>query len=145
MNTDKQEQVLLISVYLRSSAAHDVFSRHPWGVWPQVWRPLFRAQQVGEQTIRPRYPRRKLPEPRVRAEDVDALAVVRPDFPAFQRLLAGVLRGEHGLVVRIPLGGKVETAFLHPTLEILGVDVVGVLQERTVMVGERERRLFHCD
>src|ERR1039457_2260385 len=127
MNTDKQEQVLLISVYLRSSAAHNVLSRHPWGVWPQVWRPLFRAQQVGEQAIRPRHPRRKLPEPRVRGEDVDALAVARPDLPALQRLLAGILRGEHGLVVRIPLGGEVKAALLYPTLEILGVDVVGIL------------------
>src|ERR1035437_1273083 len=91
--------------------------------------PLLRAQQIGEQAIGPGNARRKLAEPRIRGENVDALAVARPDLPAFQRLLAGVLRGEHGLVARIPLGGEVETALLHPTLEILGVDVVGELQQ----------------
>src|ERR1035437_10988252 len=72
------------------SPANCIFHRFCWG--------LLGAQQIGEQAIGSRHARRKLPEPRIRGENVDALAVASPDLPAFQRLLTRILRGEDGLV-----------------------------------------------
>src|SRR5690349_15689635 len=90
----------------------------------------FRAQHVREQSPRTGHPGGKLAEPAHGGEDVNALAVARPELAAGQRLLTGVVRGEHRAIVRIPLRSEVEAALLHPALEILGVDVVRILHQR---------------
>ena len=96
----------------------------------------FALQQIREHAVRARHARRQLPEPRVRREDVDSLAVARPDFAAFQRRLAGIVRGQHGLIPRVPPDREVHAALLHPAVEILRVDVIRILQQRAVRMGE---------
>src|SRR5260370_17575798 len=89
---------------------------------------LLRAEQIREQTVSAWHSGRKLAEPGIRGENVNALAIVRPDLSTLQRWLAGVVRRQNGLVSLIPLRSKVQPPLLHPPVEILGGDVVRILQ-----------------
>src|ERR1039457_713464 len=80
--------------------------------------PLLGAQQVREQAVGAGNAGGQLAEPHVGGVDEDALTVARPQFAALQRLFAGIVRGEHCFVARVPLRQKVRPPLLNPALEI---------------------------
>src|SRR3954470_7448101 len=85
---------------------------------PTSGPPPAARQQVREQAVGARDPGRQLPEEREARVDERALAVPGPQQAAAERLLAGIVHGEGGLVLRVPLAGEVEAPLLDPPLEV---------------------------
>src|SRR5438132_6689222 len=72
------------------------------------------GQQVREQAISAGNPGRELPEKRQPGVDEGALAVPDPQQAPGERLLAGIVHGQRGLILRIPLTREVEAPLLDP-------------------------------
>src|SRR6185295_8110857 len=85
---------------------------------------LAERDEIREQPIRAGDRFGKLAEPRQAGVDEVALAVSRHQQSARERRLAGVAAGEDGGEARVPLRGEVETALLHPALEIRRGDAI---------------------
>src|SRR5256885_15564652 len=86
--------------------------------WGSRARRLSGADHIGEDAISAGHAGRQLAEPGVRSEDVHALAVARIERAARQRLFARIVRLEDRLILLVPFRGEVESALLHPALEI---------------------------
>ena len=82
------------------------------------------VDQVGEQPERARHAGGELPEERQPGVDEGALARLRDQHRALQRLLARVVHRQRRGVARVPRLGEVEPALLHPAGEVVGADAV---------------------
>src|SRR4051812_10860102 len=74
--------------------------------------------QVREQAVGSRHASGQLAEEGQARVDERALAVPGGQEGAGQRLLAGIVHGQHRLVLRIPLAGEVQAALLNPAREV---------------------------
>src|SRR5580700_893593 len=103
------------------------------------------TQQIHVESNRSRHPERQLSEESIPSVDVMAFAVLRQQETAFLRLLARIVARQYRCVVRIPLIHEVQTAFLHPAIEVGLRDGVGVVEDRTLRIQNRDRRLLDGD
>src|SRR5579864_6331894 len=101
------------------------------------------TQQVDVESNRPGYSEGQLPEEGIAGVDVPALTVLRDEQPALLRRLAGIVAGEQGRKMRVPLVHEVQAAFLHPAVEILLGDRIGVVKYGALRVKNGDRRLLH--
>src|SRR5262245_60336230 len=99
-----------------------------------------RRYEVHEEPVGARDTRGELPEEGVAGVDEDRLAVASPEEAARGGLLARVGRGEHGTILGSPLRGEVESALLHPAVEIVIGDAVGCAEKRAGEIEELDRR-----
>src|SRR5260221_14576046 len=104
-----------------------------------------RRNKVDEQLVSTGYAGRELAEPGVARVDVDAFAHVHEQLAARLRILAGVVRCHHGIVLRVPLLREVEAAFLDPAVEILRHDLVRDVEERVFRLQQCHWRFLDGD
>src|SRR5712691_12951676 len=103
------------------------------------------SQQVHEQSIRPRYTRRQLPEEAQARVHVSAAANGSHEQPALQ-LLWGIrrriVRLEHRYVGRVPVVREVEATLLDPTAPLVRTDLVGIMKYRMGGIERGHRGVF---
>src|SRR5271165_3471925 len=100
------------------------------------------AQQVHIKANGAGHTERQLAEKGISRINVVTLAELRHQQAALVRLLAGVVRRQQWSVLRVPLVHEVEAAFLHPAVEIMQRNLVGIVQGRAVRIKNRDRSLF---
>src|SRR4051812_30714533 len=81
-------------------------------------RSLSRAQKVYEEPYCTWNSGWQLTEERVSTVDVGAFPILGNEQSTFERLLSGIMTCQQRMKVCIPLRHKVETALLHPPIEI---------------------------
>src|SRR6266481_7934198 len=81
-------------------------------------------------------------EPRV---NVSSFAIPRVDEPAIQLGLARIVHGQERRVFRIELRPEIESALLHPAVEIILSDLVRTIQQRIIRLQKFDRRIFVRD
>ena len=60
-------------------------------------------------------------------------------------MLAGIVRRKQGMEARVPFAHEVQTAFLHPTIEVVRSDLVRRIQNGTLRIEDLDGRLLHAD
>src|SRR5712691_13335443 len=83
------------------------------------------AEQVDEEAEGAGVAFGQLARERQACVDIETLAGARPDEAAFQVFFSGIVHGEHGVVLRVPLFPEVEATLLNPAVEIVRVNFVG--------------------
>src|SRR5271165_547998 len=141
MNGPTPIMSIMLSVVAPAKPTPRISSGCPAGL---LWL-MAHAQQIHIKADRSGHAERQLPEERVSGIDVVALAVLRHQQAAFLWLLVRIIRGKQRRVVRVPLVDEVEPTLLHPALEVMQGNLVGIVQDHTVRVEDGDRRLFDGD
>src|SRR5579863_251599 len=95
-----------------------------WQLRTRNWLLFSGAQQIHIQPHRSGHARRQLAEEGVAGVDVNSLAIFRPQQPAFLRIFSRIVAAEQRRKVIVPLAHEVQTAFLHPSVEVAGRNLV---------------------
>src|SRR5271163_1584741 len=77
--------------------------------------------------------------------DVHAFSITRVDQRAVEVRLAGIVHGQYGGVFWIKLRPVVESALLHPALEVVLRDFVRAIEKRIVRLEKFDGRIFVGD
>src|SRR5208282_1445059 len=101
------------------------------------------AQQVHVEANGAGHAEGQLAEECVSGVDVMALAVLRQQQTALLWLLIRIIRRQQRLVLRVPLVHEVQPALLHPAIEIVRRELVGITKDRVLGIEDADRRLFH--
>src|SRR5437762_1069225 len=103
---------------------------------------LAERDEIREQPIRARDCFGELAEPCQAGVDEVSLAVPRREQAALERRLAGVAGREDRGEALVPLSGEVETALLHPALEVRRRDAIRRRQHGMLGRQDRHRRVL---
>src|SRR5437762_5524763 len=116
----------IMSIMLRAVALVRVSSRaRPWLDWASGGAAAFRLLVAGTEQVYIEadgagHAVGQLAEKSVSVVDVSPFAVAGAQQTSGKRRFIGIVRGKQRLEVRIPLAGEIETALLHPSVEIFG-------------------------
>src|SRR3954454_19880683 len=102
------------------------------------------AQEVYEQPYCTWNSGWQLTEERVSAVDVGAFPILGNGQSTLEWLLRGIVTCQHRMKVCIPVRHEVETALLHPSVEIVGGNFIWIIQHRTLRVKDVDRRLLYA-
>src|ERR1700687_2511015 len=88
------------------------------------------SEQIDEQAVRSRNAFRQLPEESESRVNICSSSIARINEPTVQLRFACIAHGQQRRVFRIELRPEIESALLHPALEIILRNLVGTVQQR---------------
>src|SRR6516225_435201 len=100
------------------------------------------AQNVDIETNRTRHAERQLAKESVRVVHEIAFAIRGLQQATLSRLLSGVVRRQQGREVRIPRIHEVKSTFLHPAIEVVLRDLVGIVKDRILWIEDCDGSLL---
>src|SRR5271165_6826263 len=112
------------------------------GCGPGLLWLMAHAQQVHIKANSAGHTERQLAEKGISRIDVVTLAELRHQQASLVRLLTGIVRRQQWSVLRFPLVHEVEATLLHPAIEIMQRNLVGIVQGRAVRIENSDRSLF---